>query len=91
MLVWELAAIAYFIVAKGVSMSIQEVLSAWDKNKRFFGTTGQPEQISKIMDIIHDQEQRITELEEQVAELELLAEIEEPTKEQTKEPKPKSK
>lgn len=67
--------------------------SAWDKNKKFFGTSSQPDQISKIMDMLHEQESRITELEEQVAELELLVIYNHPEEAEEEEPeiKPKKK
>ena len=65
-------------------MSMQEFISAWDRNKKFFGTSDQPTQISKMMDMIKEQDERVAELEEQIAELLLTIDdevnIEEPIK-----------
>ena len=38
-------------------------VSAWDQNKRFFGTTDQPNQISKLLDMLKAQDKRIDKME----------------------------
>lgn len=57
---------------------------SWTRNKAFFGTSNPPDQMAQLLDIVSEQNQRIEELEEQIAELLLLVEEEEP-----KEPKKK--
>ena len=37
--------------------------AVWDRNKKFFGTSSQPEQIEKLLDLLKEQDKRIDKLE----------------------------
>lgn len=51
---------------------IKEV-SPWDSNQTFFGTADKAAQISKLLDMLKEQDVRIDELEEQTAEVVAIA------------------